>query len=229
MPRGDENTSESSGSPRAQIGRVGDASEDRNRMEQPGMEGRNGSNRAQAARAHSTVDGPQPGTSVHSDTTLDLDAPEPHMHTTSSYRPLGLLKAELFPHVVEYLSGLDEAASLSFRNHQFLARQGQDPSVSHAPPKGTTMPQEHPGEPWHAPDHGDCEECLKGPRHILSQAEWLDATGLVNSFEIARPPVANARSRRQKPRQSPFHWRDGAWPVLPGTASANRPAVSRLF
>lgn len=171
----------------------------------------------------------QPRTSVYSAAALDLrPRQQPLLDATSSFLPLGFQKGEIFPYFVEHLSCFDEAAPLSSRNHQVPARKGQDASVSHAPPKaGSTTPQEQPAEPWRAPDLRYREECARESRHILSHAGWLDASGNVNFYSAAGP--AAARSRRRTPRKSPFHWRGGAWPAPPETASANRPAASPLF
>jgi len=172
---------------------------------------------------------PQPAVSVHS--ALDLGAPQQLvLDATSSFPPLGFQKGELSPHFVEHYSCFDEAASLSFRNHRVPVRKGQAASVSHAlPGAGSTTPQEHPGEPWRTPDHRDREECLEGSRHTLSHVDRLAASGRANFWKAAQAAVADARSRRRRPRQSPFHWRDGAWPALPETANANRRAASPLF
>ena len=174
---------------------------------------------------------PQPALSAHSAAAVDLGAPQqPVLDANSSFPPTGFQKGELSPHFVEHYWCFDEAASLSFRNHRVPIRKGQAASVSHAlPGAGSTTPQEHPGEPWRAPDHRDCEECLEGSRHTLSQLDWLDASGRANSWKAAQAAVADARSRRRRPRQLPFHWRGGAWPALPETASANRRATSLLF
>ena len=169
----------------------------------------------------------RPNTSLHSAAAFDLGArKEPLLDTTSSFLPRGFQAGELFPHFVEPPSCLDEAAQRSFRNHQVPARKGQDASASHAPPKvGSTTPQEQPGEPWRAPDHRYREECARESRYILSHAGWVDANGNVNFYWAGGPNAAAARSIGRTPRQSPFHWRGGAWSALLGTASANRLAV----
>ena len=170
----------------------------------------------------------RPETSLHSAATFDLRArQEPLLDATSSFLPRGFQEVELFPHFVEPPSCLDEAAQLFFRNHQVPARKGQEASASHAPPKkvGSTTHQEQPGEPWRAPDHPYHEKFARESRRILSHAGWVDANGNVNFYWAGGPTAAAARSIGRTPRQSPFHWTDGAWPALPGTASANRLAV----
>ena len=169
----------------------------------------------------------RPETSLHSAATFDLRArQEPLLDATSSFLPRGFQAGELFPHFVEPPSCLDEAAQLFFRNHQVPARKGHDAPASHVPPKvGSTTPQEQPGEPWRAPDHRYREEFARESRYILSHAAWVDSNGNVNFYWACGPTAAVARSIGRTPRQSPFHWRGGAWSALLGTASANRLAV----
>jgi len=173
----------------------------------------------------------RPETSLHSAATFDLRArQEPLLDATSSFLPRGFQKGEIFPHFVERLSCVDEAAPLFFRNYQVPARKGQDASASHAPPNvGSTTPREQPGQPWRALGHRCHEECARECRYILSHAGWLDASWNVIFYSVSGPTAVDARSRRRTLRQSPFHWRGGAWPVLLGTASANPLAASRLF
>jgi hypothetical protein len=57
----------------------------------------------------------------------------------------------------------------------------------------------------------------------------LDASGRTNSCWAFQLAIAVARSKAQTHRQSPSHWRDGAWPALLETASANQRAASRSF
>ena len=173
----------------------------------------------------------QPETSAHFAAALDLRArQQPLLDATSSFLPRGFQKGEIFPHFVERLSCVDEAAPLFFRNYQVPARKGQDASASHAPPNvGSTTPREQPGQPWRALGHRCHEECARECRYILSHAGWLDASWNVIFYSVSGPTAVDARSRRRTLRQSPFHWRGGAWPVLLGTASANPLAASRLF
>ena len=168
-----------------------------------------------------------PETSLHSAATFELRAgQQPLLDATSSFLPRGFPESEFFAHFVEPPACRDEAAQLFFRNHQVPARKGQDASASHAPPNvGSTTPQEQPGEPWRAPDHRYREECARESRYILSHTGLLDANGNVNFCWTERPTAADARSRGRKLRKSPFHWRGGASPALPGTASANRLAA----
>jgi hypothetical protein len=170
-------------------------------------------------------------TSVNSAPALDVgDGQKAFLDATSSFLPFGFQKGELFPHFVEHLSCSDEAAPLFFQNHQVASGKCRDAPVSYGPPKaGSTTPLKPPEEPWHSPDRRYREECARASRHILAQLAWLDARGNVNFCMSDRSTVADWRSRRKTPPKSLFHWRVGAWPAPPGTASANQPAASRWF
>ena len=163
--------------------------------------------------------GAQPGASANSMAGLELGAPQqPLLDATSSCLPLGPQKADFFPWYGEDLSCFDGAASVSLRNYQVPARR-----------TWSTTPRERPGEPWPGPDHRYCGEFLRGFQHIPSHVDWLDARGRANFWKVPQPEVADVRSKRRKPRRSPFHWKGGAWPALPETASANQLPASRLF
>jgi hypothetical protein len=60
---------------------------------------------------------------------------------------------------------------------------------------------------------------------MLSHAGWLAANGNVGFCLAEGPTPVDARSRGRTLRKSPFHWRGGAWPAPPGTASANQLAA----
>ena len=116
------------------------------------------------------------------------------------------------------LEAMSSVAPHGFQNGEFF------------PPKiGSTTPEEQPGGPWHAPDHPYHEKFARESRHILSHAGWLDANGNVNFYSTEHPTAVDERSRGRTPRKSPSRWRGGAWPALPGTASANRLVAEPSF
>ncbi len=168
-------------------------------------------------------------TSIPSCATFDPGAPQQPRLDSKSLFLLAFQQIGFVTYFAGHSSCFAESAPLSFRNRQIPAEKVQDACVSHAPrTAGWTTPPGRPGAPWRAPDRRGCAEYSKESRRIPVQADWLDASGRADACLASQPATAVGRSRARTLRQSPFRWRDGAWPVLPETASANRPAASRL-
>src|SRR6185437_7901585 len=137
--------------------------------------------------------------------------------------PLGFQEFRFFPYSVQRLSRFDRAVPLSFRNHPIPAGKSQDASFRVPPRDGWTAPREPPPAPWRGPDYPCHEESAGESRHTLAHVDQWEASGCGGSARFSTYPgrtAPDARSRTQTPPRSLFHWKGGASPVRPGTASA---------